>query len=527
MLSEPLSGPNEEPRGMMVSTGMEGLSCSGVTKSFPGVVALDSFDFEAKAGEIHAILGENGAGKSTFIKVLSGVVIPESGRIELLGRPIRFRSPMEAQVAGVGVAFQELSLVPDLTVAQNIWLHTARPSALGMLGRQQLGNLTVRLFADFDAPRIDPDRNIRDLPLAERQVVEILKCVARRGRVVVFDEATASLPEAETRWALSLARRLAKEGKLVLYITHRLYECRQVADRATIMRRGKAVMTGALKEMGDEQIVEAMLGRKAQRVYPPATHKPSSTVVLSVRNLSAGTRLKDASFDLREGEILGVGGLQGQGQSELLLGLFGAMPASGEIRVDGNVVRIRSPKDALRERIGLALIPEDRRNQGLLLTKSVSENVVLPVLRRIVRWGLLSPTKEVKLVQDVVARVNVGLSGIDQPVSTLSGGNQQKIVIAKLLLVQTKILLFHDLTRGIDVGTKSEIFQLARELSAKGHSIVLYSSENQELVNMCDRILVLSRGLVAAVLEGDERTEQSILHAAFATQNSKGDADGE
>jgi ribose transport system ATP-binding protein len=501
------------------------LRCTGIVKHFPGVVALDKLNFYGKMGEVHTILGENAAGKSTFIKILGGAVRPDAGEIEFSGKFLLITSPGQARSLGIGVAYQELSLIPDLTVAQNIWLHLARPNKLAMLSDGDLRSRTLELFNRLEALPIDPNKRVRNLSYAQRQVVEICKCLASDPRIVIFDEATSTLPEAETRWALGLCRKLAQEKRIVLFITHRLDEGREIADRVTVWRRGRDVLTGPMQEFSDNQIVEAMLGRKPQLLYPPAQSKPKDQVVLSVRNLNVGHRLQEINFDLKEGEILGVGGLQGQGQSTLLLTLFGMLPYSGKVLVRDKPVHIHSPRAAFRAGIGLALVPEDRRVQGLLLTKSISDNIALPVLSKITRWGLLSDDAEQKLVERAIKQLKITAKSPEQPVTTLSGGNQQKVVVAKLLQVGCKILLFLDLTRGIDVGTKAEIFGLARELTATGHSIIMYSSENQELTHMCDRIMVLSDGRVAAILKDNELTEEAIMQAAFAIRNNGNESD--
>lgn len=491
------------------------LICTGVSKNFPGVQALNKLDFKGTLGEIHAILGENGAGKSTFIKILSGVFKPDAGEINFLGKPLFINSPIQSRSYRISVAYQELSLIPDLTVSENIWLQIAKPNRFGMLAKDELRERTNELYKRLDAPFIDPDKKIKQLSFAERQVVEIVKSLAFDPYLLILDEPTSSLPETETIWALNLAKKIADKGSLVLFISHRLEETRQVANKVTILRRGEAVLNGLLNELSDAQIVEAVLGRKPKQLYPPSRSNPTDKKVLSVRNLSIANHLTNVNFDLREGEILGLGGLQGQGQSEVLLALFGIIPYKGEIRVNDQLINIRSPKDAFHAGIGLALIPEDRRRQGLLLSKTLSQNISLPILSKLTRWLLISRQAEIEIVDKMVKRLNINSRDINQTVITLSGGNQQKVVVAKLLSIGTKILLFHDLTRGIDVGTKSEIFELTRDLVATGHSIIMYSSENHELVNMADRILVLRSGKTAAILEGDQRNEESILNAAF------------
>jgi ribose transport system ATP-binding protein len=506
--------PVEERRSVGAGEPFE-LVCRGISKRFPGVVALRRLDFTARSGDVHAILGENGAGKSTFIKILGGAVRPDAGTLELAGTLITVASPQAARELGISLVYQELSLIPHLTVAQNVLMTVSRPNRAGVLGAGALRKRLRVLWERYDAPPVNPDAKVRHLPFATRQVVEIMKGLASEPRVVVFDEATAGLPAREATWALELARRLAADGKLVLFISHRLPEIRRAADRVTILRDGDAVLADRVEALDDEQIVEAMLGRKPQRLLPPPLAAPRDRVALSVASLSVGHRLRDVSFELREGEILGVGGLQGQGQSTLLLALFGILRARGAVAVEGRRVHIRSPHRALHAGIGLALVPEDRRNEGLMVSKSVRENVALPNLPQLTRWGLVSARAEERLARRAVEKLQVKIRDIESPVSSLSGGNQQKVVVGKLLELGARILLFHDPTRGIDVGTKAEIFQLARELTASGHSILFYSSDNQELTGMCDRVMVLRGGEVATILD-PPLSEDAILRAAIA-----------
>jgi ribose transport system ATP-binding protein len=489
------------------------LRCTRLRRTYPGVVALDDLDFSGEAGVVHAILGENGAGKSTFIKALGGTVRLEAGEIEIAGSPARIASVADARRLGISVAYQELSLIPHLTVGQNVWLNQLGRPLLGILGQAETTRRTEELFARVGAPPVNPRRKVADLSIAQRHVVEIVASCALNPRVLVLDEATAALPAAEAEWALGLARRLATDGSLVLFISHRLHECRDVAERFTVLRRGKAIRSGALSDFTDDQIVEDMLGRKPRMLYPPPERPPAERVTLEVRALGVAHELADLSFDLREGEIVGLGGLEGQGQSALLLALFGMKRWQGAVSVAGRQVRVRSPSDAFRA--GIALVPEDRRYQGLHLDASIRRNVALPVLSRISRLGFLAPGADRAVVSRAIEGLAVKATSLDQPVRTLSGGNQQKVVVAKLLAVGAKVLLFHDLTRGIDVGAKAEIFLLMRRLAGEGKSILFYSSENQELVSMCDRVLVLRAGRLAAVLAGGDLSEERILHAAL------------
>lgn len=491
-----------------------GLRCLSLDKHYPGVHALKSLDFEAAPGRVHAVIGENGAGKSTFIRLVAGSEKPDSGTIELFGDPLEADSPIASLRSGVGVAYQELSLMPDLTVAENIWLPHLEEMALAPVRRSQLTRATEELFDWMEAPFVSPAARVRQLSIAQRHVVEIVAAAASKPRLLILDEATAALSANEAAWALGLARRFASMGSLVLFVSHRLAEIRVVADDVTVLRDGARILTRQLTSITDDEMVEAMLGRRPDFMFPPAINPPRESVVLSVRDLRVGHRVRDVSFDMREGEILGLGGIEGQGQSEVLSSLFGLLPYQGEVRVVGRLERISSPRKAMK--VGLTLIPEDRRLQGLLMERPIRHNTSLSILRTISTLpGVIRRTYEKGLVERELSGVNARYASIEDRVETLSGGNQQKVVVAKLLLTQNRILLFNDLTRGIDVGSKASIFELARKLTAEGYSIIMYSSEAQELVHMCDRVIVMTRGTLSTTLEGDEITEEAIVRSAF------------
>ena len=354
------------------------------------------------------------------------------------------------------------------------------------------------------------------LSVAERQLVEIAKAVASEPRVLILDEATSALAPREVEWLLGLAGRLAGTGMIVIYISHRLGEVQQVADQITVFRNGMMVGTRSAAEATEDEIIAMMLGRRIERLYPEKGQSVREEVTLRVRGLQLGHRLRDIDLEVHAGEVLGVGGLQGQGQLELFLSLFGVLRAQGRIEVGGRQVRIGSPRQALNAGIGLALVPEDRQNQGLLLPKSVRENVTLAVARRFARHGILDLGQERALVDDAIRQLNIVLAGPEQPVASLSGGNQQKVVIAKLLLTQARVLLLYDLTRGVDVGTKGEIFRLMRKLADDGYAILFFSTDMQELLHVADRVAVLSDGTVSGLLAGNEVTEDAILRAAIA-----------
>ncbi len=498
------------------------LDVSGLTKAFGGILALNNVDFTASAGEVHALLGENGAGKSTLIKVLTGAVRADSGQIRLDGKVVAIHNPREAWAAGVGAVFQELSLIPDLTVAQNIWFRREDRTPLRTISSTALRRRTQELFQELELPPVDPNRVVRSLPVAERQLIEIAKTISRRPRILILDEATSALSPREVTWLLGLCRRLAGAGITVIYISHRLSEVREVADTCTVFRNGRHVGTQPMRDLDDDQIVSMMLGRVRDRLYPERKATATERALLSVRNLRYGVRLRDVSFDLHEGEILGIGGLQGQGQAELVLSLYGIHHFQGTVSINGRRVRIANPRDALAAGIGLALVPEDRKNQGLLLPKPIRENIVLPILSQISHLGFLDKGAERTLVGGAMRQLNVVARNMDQAVGSLSGGNQQKVVIAKLLQTRAHILLLYDLTRGVDVGTKADIFQLMRDLVARGYAILFYSTDMQELIHVADRIIVLSDGTVTATLEGDAMSEEQILRASIASAAETG-----
>jgi len=492
------------------------LDARGITKRFGGIVALNCMHFAAQTGEVHAILGENGAGKSTFIQILSGAIAADEGTLMLRGAPFRAATPRAAEQAGIAAVFQELSLVPDLTVAENIWFRREPMSWLGTIARRRLLRQTAELLARLELSFIAPDRLVRQLSVAERQLVEIAKALAGDPDILILDEATSALPPNEVDWLLGLARRRADAGKLVLYISHRMAEVRRIADRVTVLRNGETVGTRETARLGDEEIVAMMLGRRLDRLYPERRATRTDQVALQVEGLEVGHRLRGVDFRLQEGEILGVAGLQGHGQRELFLALFGAVPSRGRIAVWGRPVVIRDPHHALSAGVGMALLPEDRRNQGLLLGKSVRENLSLAVLPGLARRGFLDLRREAALVADAIRRLRVKVDTPEQAAGTLSGGNQQKVVLAKLLMTQARILLFYDPTRGVDVGTKAEIFLLMRDLAAQGYAILFYSTDLPELTHLADRVAVLSYGRIAAVLEGEAIDEESILRATLA-----------
>jgi ribose transport system ATP-binding protein len=492
------------------------LETRALTKAFGGVVAIDGVDFTAQTGEVHGLLGENGAGKSTLVKMLSGVVQPDAGEILFQGHPLdTAHARVRRGGARVGVVFQELSLIPDLTVAENVWIGREPLTRLGVVSMRAMRRNAAQLFTELGIEGIDVAQEVRLLSVADRHLVETAKVLSAQPEIVIFDEATSALGPGETSWMIERARALAGDGRVVIYISHRLGEIKAVSDRVTVLRGGRNVGLRTREQFDDDDLVALMAGRQVQRLYPVKIRTATDRIALKVRDLRAGRRLRGVDLDLREGEILGVGGLQGQGQTQLFLALYGVLRAERrDVEVFGEPTRVHNVRDALGARTPIALVPEDRRNQGLLLPKSVGENLTLSVLDRISRLGVIDRRRERQLVEEAIERLRIGVGGADQAVRWLSGGNQQKVVIAKLLLTEARILLLYDLTRGVDVGTKAQIFELMRELAQQGYAMLFYSTDASELVNVADRVAVMLDGRVNTILEGAALSEEAIVRAA-------------
>ncbi len=501
----------------------------GVTKRYGGVVALDNAELTVTAGRIHAILGENGAGKSTLIKIMSGVVAPDEGRMSLDGRDVRFADPAAANHAGIVCIFQELSLIPEMTVADNIAI-AHPPKRFGLIDRAAQRRLAEEALARAGAPDIHPRALVKDLPLSRRQMVEIAKALALKPRVLILDEATSALTSSDVARVFEVLKRLREDGLALLYISHRMHEIAELADECTVFRNGKNVATYEAGTKTDNEVIEMMIGREYSHVFPPkppAGANGAKTPALEARNLSWTNRLRDISFAVRPGEVLGLGGLDGQGQRELLLALFGVLRGlTGDLLVNGRQVSVTSPMDARADGIAMALIPEDRKTEGLMLPMSVRDNLSFAVLDRIASGGIIDNAKEARLIDDVIKLLDIRTAGTAIPVGALSGGNQQKVVIAKWLMREPKIILLNDPTRGIDVGTKQEMYQLLRKLADAGAAILFYSTDYDELIGCCDRVLVLYDGAIQNVLTGDEITERALLASALniATEGEAGGA---
>ncbi len=492
-------------------------SMEGVSKSYGGVRALHHAELAVAAGQIHGILGENGAGKSTLIKIMAGVVKPDEGRMIMDGREVSFASPAAANAAGIVCIFQELSLVPHLSVADNIVISDP-PTRFGMIDRRKQRAIAEEALARAGARDIHPLALVKDLPLSRRQMVEIAKALARKPRILILDEATSALTAADVSKIFDVLKRLRSEGLALLYISHRMHEIAELADVCTVFRNGSNVATFEAGSKSDNEVVQLMIGREYSNVFPPKTAPVSSDKppVLECRDLSWGGQLKNISLAVRPGEVVGLGGLDGQGQRDLLLALFGVLRGcTGEVLVEGKRVSIGGPRQAKRSEIGMALIPEDRKTEGLLLPMSVRDNLSFASLDRVSKGGIVNRAVETRLIDDMIRLLAIKTAGTDVPAGALSGGNQQKIVIAKWLMNQPRIILLNDPTRGIDVGTKQEIYQLLRKLAGSGAAILFYSTDYAELIGCCDKVLVMYDGGIRRELAGAEITEHALVASAL------------
>ncbi len=489
----------------------------GVSKRYGGVRALQDADLAIEAGRIHAVLGENGAGKSTLIKIMAGVVRPDDGSMLLDGKRVAFDSPTAANAAGIACIFQELSLIPDLSVADNIAISNP-PRRFGLIDRKAQRRMAEEALSRAGADNIHPLALVRDLSLSRRQMVEIAKALARRPRILILDEATSALTAADVTKIYAVLKRLRAEGLALVYISHRMHEIAELADKCTVFCNGRSVASFAAGTKTDNEIVELMIGREYNAVFPErSAHKAGAAPPpLEVRHLAWTNRLNDISLKLDVGEVIGLGGLDGQGQRELLLALFGVLRGTtGEVLIDGRPVAITGPHVAKRKQIGMALIPEDRKTEGLMLPMSVRDNLSFAALDVLSHWGIVDVAAERAAVERIVRLLAVRTDGIYLPAGSLSGGNQQKLVIGKWLMIAPRILLLNDPTRGIDVGTKQEIYQLLRELVDAGAAILFYSTDYDELVGCCDRVLVMYDGAIKRELVGAEITERALIGSAL------------
>jgi len=491
----------------------------GIEKSFPGVHALSQCQFELRPGEVHALVGENGAGKSTLMKVLAGVYAKDAGRILYKGKEVEIHNPRAAQNLGISMIHQELNLMPHLTVAQNMFIgREQRQNVKFMLDDKAINKQAEQVF-EMMRLNLDPRVKVADLSVAKQQMVEIAKALSFNAEVLIMDEPTAALTDTEIDELFRIIRDLRAKGVGVVHISHRLEELRLISDRVTVMRDGKYIDTVKTQDATIDQIISMMVGRTIYEATPEVPEQPSEEVVLEVKNLNRGNVIKDVSFKLKKGEILGFSGLVGAGRTEVARAVFGADPIdSGEIYVRGSKVHIGSPHDAVQH--GIGYLSEDRKRYGLALGMDVEENVVLAAFKKFLgAFGLVNRSKSRSTAEQYVKMLAIKTPSLQQKVRNLSGGNQQKVIIGKWLTADTNILIFDEPTRGIDVGAKSEIYHLLNNLVQQGKSIIMISSELPEILRMSHRVVVMCEGRITGELNVAEATQEKIMQ--YATQRGE------
>ena len=504
-------------------TGMAGapplISARGISKSFGGVEVLRNVDLDLTPGEVHALLGENGAGKSTFAKILAGVHRPTRGTISLSGKLVDILSPIGAQRFGITLIHQEPISFPDLSVAENLVIGRAGGKPLGRVRWAELAQDARRLMSLLDVP-IDVTLPMRGLSIADQQMVEIARALASDSRLIIMDEPTAALTPKEVETLFGIVRRLRDEGRTIVFISHRLEEVRAICDRVTVFRDGEKIDTAATETLSDADIIRRMIGRPLNDYLHRGTSHVGA-VALAVRNLSLPGRFEDISFEVRKGEIVGLGGLVGAGRTDVARAIFGVAPAaSGDILVDGNRVVISQPTDAIA--LGIAFVPEDRAVAGIFRSLSVESNITAAVLGKIARGGFVRRTAERALARQSVERLRIRLASLRQPIGELSGGNQQKAILARWLLADPQILILDEPTRGIDIGVKAEFYDMIGDLAADGRAILLISSELPELLALSDRVLVMSEGRLTADIPRAAASQEAIMHAAVPRASRAG-----
>lgn len=488
------------------------LEMRGISKSYPGVRALDGVDFEVRAGEVHALVGENGAGKSTLMKILAGAIPMDSGSILMDGRLVHIDSPLTAMSHGIGIIYQEFNLVPYMSAAENIFLGREPKGALpGFIDFAKM-NSGAQEVLDRLGVRLSAKTQVSRMSVAQQQMVEIAKTISRKARIIAMDEPSATLTEHELDNLFALIAQLKSEGVGVIYISHRLEEIFQIADRVTVLRDGHLVATKDIADTDRDDIIQMMVGREIKEKIPKRAAELGDKL-LEVRGLCREGVLKDISFEVRRGEILGLAGLVGAGRTEVARCIFGADPIDGgEIIFEGEKVTIGSPLDAIK--LGIGFVTEDRKLLGLILSMAVRENISLANLDMLSILGFVDFKKERQAAESYVSELSIKTPSIEQKVENLSGGNQQKVVLAKWLFTNSKVLIFDEPTRGIDVGSKVEIYQLMNRLAAQGVGIIMISSELPEVLGMSDRILVMHEGRIAGELSREEATQEAIMHLA-------------
>ncbi len=501
----------------------ESLSAQNIVKHYGGVVALSDGNLDVRAHEVMALVGANGSGKSTMSKVINGVVVLDGGQLLLDGNPVHFPSPQAAKNAGIATVFQELSLVPQMTVTENIWLTREPLNQLGMVDRKAVKTRTEELLALFEGTfktDLHPDSAVASLPPDENQIIEILKAISFDPWMIILDEATASLDSRQVNRLFELVKKWKEQGKAIVFVSHRMEEIFRLADKFSVLRNGRTVGSGNIKDINENQLVKLMIEKESVlgflRGEAKAHEKVEREVSLEAEHLTT-EQLRGVSFKIHTGELVGIGGLRGQGQRHLLHSLFGDIPHSGVVKLFGKEVRFKHPREAMKS--GFALVPGDRAKEGLLYIRSILDNLLLPSWRR---YGLpLNVDRARKDARQTGSSLNLKMAGLEEPVSSLSGGNAQKVVIGKWLMRDPQVLLLDDPTKGVDVGTKAEFYALLTRLSEQGKTILFYSSDDEELVGLCDRVLVVHDGMIRTELSGETLTKENLIGASLGVSNTE------
>ena len=487
------------------------LRMQGIRKTFPGVVALDNVNLDVRSGTVHSLMGENGAGKSTLMKCLIGMYTPDEGTVELAGDIVRFKDTKDGLEHGISMIHQELSPVPEMMVAENIWLGREPRSRLGLLSPAAMFRKTRELFDEWKID-IDPRARMKDLTVSKQQMVEIAKAISYDAKIIIMDEPTSAIPEREVAHLHGMIKRLTDFGVAIIYITHKMDEVFRISDDITVFRDGKHVGSYPAKELDRDKLIKLMVGRELTDLFPKEEAEIGD-VVLSVQGLNRGTVVKDVSFELHRGEILGLAGLMGAGRTEVLETIFGIEKAdSGEVVLNGKTLRIKQPADAIRA--GMALLTEDRKLNGIMGVLSVRDNITAAALPRYSPRGVLRVGEMRKDSEDQREKLRIKTPSLSQLIKNLSGGNQQKALISRWLLTVPDVLMIDEPTRGIDVGAKSEIHRLMSMLAQEGKAIIMVSSELPEVLGMSDRILVMHEGRISGELSREEANQESVMHLA-------------
>jgi len=492
------------------------LKLTGISKGFTGVQALSGINFDVRAGEIHALLGENGAGKSTTIKIIAGAYQPDSGEIEFDGKVVRWARPADAKAAGIHVIYQEFVLFPHLTVAENIFLGYERRGALGLIDHKKTRKDAAALLAKLGVD-IDPDKLVSELTVADQQMVEICKALVHDVKLLILDEPTAVISGREAELLFARLAALKAEGVAIVYVSHRLEEIFRIADRVTVFKDGQHVVTTEIGNVNRDKLIAYMVGRDLKDIFPPKRQLDGSAkVVLKAENITVEGRVKNAGIEIRAGEITALAGMVGAGRTELAMGIFGGLPiTSGKIWIDGEQVDGMTPAKAISK--GIGFVTEDRKGQGLAMQLDVAANITAANLSAVTKTGLIDRRLENEIAREEIANYRIACRGPGTNVATMSGGNQQKVIVARWARTSRKVLILDEPTRGVDVGAKTEIYRIMRNLADQGIGILMISSELPEVVGMADRVVVMREGVVSGQLVGDAITEEAIM--SLATQH--------